>query len=148
MKSVDSSLEERRASAAARDGGRAVVFTKRADVFGEAHFDEMAGFAAFEEAGERPFQSRRRTARRTGPVEKRRAWATDSHGEMEATLADEKRVAEEIGVDGAVPNVEVEARDENVFKLDPEEFGVEFFVWHFFVLRELWRVGVGLQAGL
>jgi len=34
-------------SGGGQGGGRTIGFTNRTDVFGEAHFDEMAGFAAF-----------------------------------------------------------------------------------------------------
>src|SRR5713101_2757983 len=41
-------------------------------------------------------------------------------------------MAQEIGVDGAVPDGQSETRGEDIFKLHPEEFGVWFFVWHWF----------------
>ncbi len=110
-------------------GGRAIVFAKRADMLRQAHFDEMAGFAAFEQAQsaqliEAAYGLAHRAIGETQSV------GYGHHREVQATLADEKRMAQEIGVDRAVPNGEAETRDENVFKLDPEEFGVEFFVWH------------------
>jgi len=52
------------------------------------------------------------------------------HRKVQATLADEKRMAQEIVVDRAVPNGQAETRHKNIFKLDPEELRVEFFVWH------------------
>src|SRR6266571_3748541 len=46
-----------------------------ADLLGQAHLDEVAGFAAFEQA-QRPSSSRRRTACRTGPLDRPRSRAT------------------------------------------------------------------------
>jgi hypothetical protein len=37
-------------------------------------------------------------------------------------------MSQQIGIDGAVPDVQAETRDENIFKLHPEEFGVRSFV--------------------
>src|SRR5207245_10627565 len=57
------------------------------------------------------------------------------HGKVQAEFADDERMAQEIGVNGAVPDGEAETRGKNIFKLHPEEFGVEYFVWHWFVLK-------------
>jgi hypothetical protein len=43
---------------------------------------------------------------------------------VQAELAYDERVAQEIGVDSTVPDGQSETRDENIFKLDPEEFGI------------------------
>jgi hypothetical protein len=86
-----------------QDGGRASVFAKRADVFGEAHFDEMAGFAAFEEAeGAEFIEAAYGLAHRS--IGETQSVGHGHHREVQAALADEKRVAQEIVVDGAVPN--------------------------------------------
>jgi hypothetical protein len=45
-------------------------------------------------------------------------------------------MAQQIGIDGAVPEGQAETRGENIFKLYPEEFGVQSFVWHWFRSRE------------
>ncbi len=86
-----------------QDGGRTIGFPNRTDVFGKAHFDEMAGFASFQQA-----QSAQLIEAAYG-LAHRGIGETQSVGdghdrEVQATLADEKRMAQEIGVDGAVPN--------------------------------------------
>src|SRR5579872_2531563 len=90
-------------SCGGQDGGRTIVFAKCADVFGETHFDEMAGFAAFEQAQsaeliEAAYGLAHRAVGETQSV------GHGHHREVQATLADEKRMAQEIGVDRAVPN--------------------------------------------
>jgi hypothetical protein len=110
-------------------GGRTIGFTNRTDVFGQAHFDEMAGFASFQQAQsaqliEAAYGLAHRAIGETQSV------GHGHHREVQTTLADEKRMAQEIGVDGAVPNGEAETRHKNIFKLDPEELGAEFSVWH------------------
>ncbi len=110
-------------------GGRTIVFAKRADVFGQAHFDEVAGFASFQQAQsaeliEAAYGLAHRAIGETQVV------GHGHHREVQATLADEKRMAQEIVVDRAVPNGQAETRHKNIFKLDPEELRVEFFVWH------------------
>jgi len=47
---------------------------------------------------------------------------------VQAELAYDEGMAQEIGVDGAVPDGQAETRRENIFKLHPEEFGVQLFV--------------------
>src|SRR5207249_3007222 len=47
-----------------------------------------------------------------------------------AELADDERMTQQIGIDGALLDGQAETRRENIFKLHPEEFGVERFVWH------------------
>ena len=84
-------------------GGWTIGITNRTDVFGEAHFDEMAGFAAFEQA-----QSAQLIEAAYGLADRAigetQVVGHGHHGEVQATLADEKRMAQEIVVDGAVPN--------------------------------------------
>src|ERR1700693_5900785 len=41
-------------------------------------------------------------------------------------------MAQQIAVDGALLDGQAETRGENIFKLHPEEFGVQTFVWHWF----------------
>ena len=87
----------------ARGGGRTIGFTNRTDVFGQAHFYEMAGFASFQQTQsaqliETAYGLAHRAIGDTQIV------GHGHHREVQATLADDKRVAQEIGVDGAVPN--------------------------------------------
>jgi hypothetical protein len=48
---------------------------------------------------------------------------------VQAELAYDEGMAQEIGVDGAVPDGQAETRGENIFKLHPQ---VQSFVWHWF----------------
>jgi hypothetical protein len=58
---------------------------------------------------------------------------------VQAELAYDEGMAQEIGIDGAVPDGQAETRGENIFKLHPDEFGVQSFVWHW--LRSCKRSG-------
>jgi len=131
----------------AQSGGRTIGFTNRTGVFGQAHFHEMAGFASFQQAQsaqliEAAYGLAHRAIGDTQIV------GHEHHREVQATLPDNKRMAQEIGIDGAVPNGQAETRHKNIFKLDPEELRVEFFVWHGLRPEKSGRdcVGAGLQA--
>ena len=129
-------------------GGRAIVFSNRTDVFGKAHFDEMAGFASFQQAqSAQLIEAAHGLAHRA--IGETQIVGHGHHGEVQTTLADDKRMTQEIGVDRAVPNGKAETRHKDIFKLDPEELGVEFFVWHGWCPeREVMGcVGADLQAG-
>ena len=87
----------------AQGGGRTIGFPNRTDVFGEAHFDEMAGFASFQQAqSAQLIEAAYGLAHRA--IGEAQMVGHGHHREVQATLADEKRMAQEIGVDRAVPN--------------------------------------------
>jgi hypothetical protein len=99
------------------------------NLVGEKHLDDVAGFAAFDQAqgasgDEAPHSGARRA------IAKASAAGEPSHGKAEAELAFQARVAQEMRVDGAVSAREAQARDEHVFDLFAREFGVGFFVFH------------------
>jgi hypothetical protein len=45
-------------------------------------------------------------------------------------------MAQQMGIDGAIENGQAETRGENIFKLHPEEFGVQFFGFHGRILEK------------
>jgi hypothetical protein len=99
------------------------------NLVGEKHLDDVAGFAAFDQAqsaaGDEAAHSGARRA-----IAKASAAGEPSHRKAEAELAFQARVAQEMRVDGAVSAREAQARDEHVFDLFAHEFGVWFFVFH------------------
>lgn len=106
---------------------------ERRDLLGHAHLDEVAGFAAFEQA-----ESAQLIEAAHGlahwPVGKTEIAGYARNREVQAELADDEGMPQQVGIDGAVPDGEAETRGENIFKLDPKEFGVHFFGLHGFVL--------------
>jgi len=49
---------------------------------------------------------------------------------LQAELAYNERMAEQMGIDGAIENGQAETRGENILKLHPEESGVQLFGIH------------------
>jgi hypothetical protein len=45
-------------------------------------------------------------------------------------------MAQQIGIDGALLHAQAETRGENILKLHPEEFGVQFFGFHGRILEK------------
>ncbi len=54
---------------------------------------------------------------------------------LQADLADHERMAQQIGIDGALLNAQAETRGENILKLHPEVSGVQFFRFHDLIQR-------------
>src|SRR5713101_6555109 len=75
-----------------------------------------------------PSSSSRRTAWRTGPMERPRVRARAITANCRRSLPTTRGMAQQIGIDGALLDGQAETRGENIFKLHPEEFGVHFFV--------------------
>ena len=113
--------------------GRCAVIgrAERGDFFGTAHLDNVAGFAAFEQTQSAEFIEAAHGLAH-GSVGKTEFVGDVQNRKVQAGLADDERMAKQVGIDGAVPDAEAEARRENIFKLNPEMLGVEFFVWHGF----------------
>src|SRR5712664_67338 len=98
-----------------------------ADLLGQAHLDEVAGFAAFEQAqSAQLIEAADGLAH--GSVGKPQIAGYRQNRKVQAELAYDEGMAQQIRIDGTVPNGQSETRRENIFKLDPEEFGVQFFV--------------------
>ncbi len=47
-----------------------------------------------------------------------------------ARFADDERMPQQITVDGALLDRQAETWRENIFKLHPEDLGIQFFAWH------------------
>src|SRR6266852_6783276 len=112
-------------------GGAILARADGADLLGQAHLDNVAGFAAFEQAqSAQLIEAAHRLAHRS--VGQAQIAGYRHNRKVQAELAYDEGMAQEIGVDGTVPNGQAETRGENILKLHPEEFGVWFFVWHWF----------------
>src|SRR5579859_3512943 len=103
------------------------------DLLGQAHLDEVAGFAAFEQAqSAQLIEAANRLAHWS--VGKTEIAGYVHNRKVQAELADDEGMAQQVGIDSAVPDGEAETRGEHIFKLHPEEFDVHFFGLHVFVL--------------
>jgi hypothetical protein len=112
--------------------------TSGGNLIGEAHLDNVPGFAAMDDA-ERAYddQAAHRLANRAGA--NANAASQPRHGAVELELAFEAGVAEEMRIDGAVGDGETQARVEKVLELFPNEGGVQFFGFHGLILRWTWE---------
>src|SRR5216683_2125591 len=82
-----------------------------------------------------PNSSSRRTAWRAAPMDRPKVRAKGHNRKLQAQLADHERMAQQIGIDGALLDAQAETRGEDIFKLHPEEFGVHFFGFHDLIQR-------------
>src|SRR5258707_5214406 len=95
----------------------------------------MAGLAAFEQAqSPKLVQAAHRLAHRS--IGKTQFGGYRHYRKLQAELADHERMAEQMGIDGAIENGQAETRGENILKLHPEEFGVHFFGFHWRILEK------------
>ena len=100
--------------------------TGEGDLFRQTDFDDVAGFAALDEAENAVVhEATHRGTHRAGA--KASSAGEPVHRELELELAFEARVAEEIEIDDLVGGGEMESRDENVGELFPDEYGVGDF---------------------
>src|SRR5258705_1873490 len=89
----------------------------------------MAGLAAFEQAqSPKLVQAAHRLAHRS--VGKTQLGGYGHYRKLQAELAYNERMAEQMGIHGAIENGQAETRGENILKLHPEESGVQFFGIH------------------
>jgi hypothetical protein len=94
-----------------------------ANLIWEAHLDDMAGFAAVDQAQDaQNHEAAHRFADRAGAE----AYSASEprHGAVELEFAFEAGVAEEMGIDGAVHDVQAQARYQMVLELYPNAFEV------------------------
>ena len=89
----------------------------------------MAGFAATDEA-ERTEDDEAADGFTHGAGADADAAGEPGHGEMELEAAFETAMADEMRIDGAVGDGEMEAREEEVLALYPEVFEIQFFAFH------------------
>jgi hypothetical protein len=95
----------------------------------------MAAFAAFEQAqSPKLIQAAHGLAHRS--IGKTQFGGYRHYRKLQAELAYNERMAQEIGVDGAIENGQAETRGENILKLHPEESGVQFFGFHVRILEK------------
>jgi hypothetical protein len=109
--------------------------TDGVDILGQAHFDEMAGLAAFEQAQSAELiEPAHGLAHRS--IGKTQFGGYRHYRKLQAELADHERMAQQMGIDSAIENRQAETRDENILKLHPEESGVQYFGFHVQILEE------------
>jgi hypothetical protein len=103
--------------------------TASAHFIGQAHLDDMAGFAAMDESeSTEDDEAADRFADRAGADAN--AASEPGNGKAKLELAFEAGMADEMGIDGAIGDGQMEARKENVLELLPEARGVEFLEFH------------------
>src|ERR1700682_1944510 len=82
-----------------------------------------------------PSSSSRRTAWRAAPMERPKVRAKAITA-LQAELADHEGMAQQIRIDGALLDAQAETWGENILKLHPEEFGVQFLGFHGQILEK------------
>jgi hypothetical protein len=105
-----------------------------ANFIGQAHFEDVAGFAALDEA-ERAEGGETAHGFAHGAGADAESAGDPGHGAVELEPAFKASVAEEIEIDGAVDEGQAETRVEKVRELYPEKFEVQFFGFHGQILR-------------
>ncbi len=100
-----------------------------ANLIGQAHADDVAGFAATDEA-ERTEDDEAADRFTHGAGADANAAGEPGHGEAELELAFETAVADEMRIDGAVGDGQAQAREEKVLELLPKMFDIHFFAFH------------------
>ena len=120
-------VEGMRLAGGAADGGGArycgQAGAKAANLIGEEHVNDVAGFATADEA-ERTKDDEAADGFADGAGADADAAGEPGHGEMELEPAFETSVADEMGIDGAVGDGEVEAGEEDVLQLFPKVLDV------------------------
>jgi hypothetical protein len=111
----------------ARHGGQAG--TKAANFIGQEHVNNVAGFTATDEA-ERTEDDEAADGFTHGAGADADAAGKPGHGEAELELAFETAVADAMRIDGAVGDGQAQPREEEVLKLYPKLFDVQFFAFH------------------
>jgi hypothetical protein len=111
----------------ARYGGQAGA--KAANLIGQADVDDVAGFAATDEA-ERPEDDEAADRFTHGAGADANAAGEPGHGEAELELAFETAVADEMRIDGAVGDGQAQSREEKVLELYPKMLEIQFFAFH------------------
>jgi hypothetical protein len=105
-----------------------------ANFIGQAHLEDVAGFAALDEA-QRAKNGEAAHGFAHGTGADAEAAGDPGHGAVELEPSFEPGVAEEIEIDGAVDEGQAQARVEKVGELYPEKLEVQFFGFHDEILR-------------
>jgi hypothetical protein len=110
-----------------RHGGQAG--TKTANLIGQEDVNDVAGFAATDEAeGTEDDEAADRFTH--GASADAYAAGEPGHGEAELELAFETAVADEMRIDGAVGDGQAQPREEKVLELYPKMLEIQFFAFH------------------
>lgn len=103
--------------------------SKAANLIGQEHANDVAGFAAADEA-ERTEGDEAANRFTHGAGADADTAGEPGHGEAELELAFETAVAEEMRIDGAVGDGQAQPREEKVLELFPKMFDIQFFAFH------------------
>jgi hypothetical protein len=118
----------------ARKGGgqarcRGQAGAKAANLIGEEHFNDVAEFAATDEA-ERTEDDEAADGFTYGAGADADTAGEPGHGKAELEPAFETAVADEMRIDGAVGDGQAQPGEEEVLELNPEMLDVQFFAFH------------------
>jgi hypothetical protein len=102
---------------------------KAANLIGQEHVNDVAGFAATDEA-ERTEDDEAADRFTHGADADADAAGEPRHGEAELELAFETAVADEMRIDGAVGDGQAQPRDEKVLELYPKMLEIQFFAFN------------------
>lgn len=105
--------------------------TGAANFFGEAHLDDVARLAAFEQL-QYAFRNEAAQGLAHGIMAKAKIARQPAHGKMKAGLPFQAGMAKKVGIDGALHCTETQARSQEVLELLPDKFGVGLFGFHCF----------------
>ncbi len=100
-----------------------------ANLIGQEHANDVAGFAATDEA-ERTEDNEAADGFTHGAGADADAAGEPGHGEAELELPFETAVADEMRIDGAVGDGQSQPREEEVLELYPKLFDIQFFAFH------------------
>ncbi len=116
-----------------RHGGQALpggqAGAKAANLIGQAHVNDVASFAATDEA-EHTEDDEAADRFTHGAGADANAAGEPGHGEAELELAFETAVADEMRIDGAVGDGQAQPREEKVLELYPKMLEIQFFAFH------------------
>src|SRR4029077_19753322 len=102
---------------------------KAANLIGQEHVNDVAGFAATDEA-ERTEGGEAADRFTDGAGADADAAGEPGHGEAELEPAFETAVTDEVRIDGAVGDRQAQPREEKVLELYPKMLEIQFFAFH------------------
>jgi hypothetical protein len=116
-----------------RQPGRAAdgvdIGAEGANLLRQADRDHVTDLVAFDQTQDAEIEEAPKRATRGHGTEADTA-GEPGNGKAEAEPPFEAAVAQEMRIDGALDDGEAQARDEKIFELFPDVFGVGFFVFH------------------
>jgi hypothetical protein len=112
------------------NGGRdASLVASRANLLRQPHFDHVTGFAALDQA-QSTVGNEAADGFARGGIREARSPGEPSNGKVQPATSFEATVPKKVGINGAVYDGQAQPRDEKVFKLFPDLFGVGFLGFH------------------